>query len=56
MGSGPHCPGFGPAAAGSRVHRPYLPQAVIAALHATAPSWEDTDWRASARLTTGCCS
>jgi RNA polymerase sigma-70 factor (ECF subfamily) len=23
---------------------PYLPQAVIAALHATAPSWEDTDW------------
>jgi RNA polymerase sigma-70 factor (ECF subfamily) len=25
---------------------PYLPQAVIAALHATAPSWEQTDWRA----------
>ena len=25
---------------------PYLPQAIIAALHATAPSWEDTDWRA----------
>jgi RNA polymerase sigma-70 factor (ECF subfamily) len=24
---------------------PYLPQAVIAALHATAPSWEHTDWR-----------
>jgi RNA polymerase sigma-70 factor (ECF subfamily) len=23
---------------------PYLPQAVIAALHATAPSWQDTDW------------
>jgi RNA polymerase sigma-70 factor (ECF subfamily) len=23
---------------------PYLPQAVIAALHATAPSWRDTDW------------
>ncbi|MGO9524128.1 RNA polymerase sigma factor [Mycobacterium sp.] len=23
---------------------PYLPQAVIAALHATAPSWELTDW------------
>ncbi|BBZ45868.1 RNA polymerase sigma factor [Mycobacterium parmense] len=23
---------------------PYLPQAVIAALHATAPSWERTDW------------
>lgn len=23
---------------------PYLPQAVIAALHATAPSWEQTDW------------
>ncbi|MFG1930099.1 RNA polymerase sigma factor [Mycobacterium sp. NPDC048908] len=23
---------------------PYLPQAVIAALHATAPSWHDTDW------------
>lgn len=23
---------------------PYLPQAVIAALHATAPSWEKTDW------------
>lgn len=23
---------------------PYLPQAVIAALHATAPSWDDTDW------------
>src|ERR1700761_117941 len=22
----------------------YLPQAVIAALHATAPSWQDTDW------------
>ena len=22
----------------------YLPQAVIAALHATAPSWEQTDW------------
>ena len=25
---------------------PYLPQAVIAALHATAPSWEQTDWLA----------
>jgi RNA polymerase sigma-70 factor (ECF subfamily) len=25
---------------------PYLPQAVIASLHATAPSWEETDWRA----------
>jgi RNA polymerase sigma-70 factor, ECF subfamily len=25
---------------------PYLPQAVIAALHATAPRWEDTDWAA----------
>ena len=25
---------------------PYLPQAVIAALHATAPSWEQTDWGA----------
>lgn len=25
---------------------PYLPQAVIAALHATAPTWEDTDWTA----------
>jgi RNA polymerase sigma-70 factor (ECF subfamily) len=25
---------------------PYLPQAVIAALHATAPSWDQTDWRA----------
>ena len=24
---------------------PYLPQAVIAAVHATAPSWEQTDWR-----------
>src|ERR1700712_3129270 len=24
---------------------PYLPQAVIAAAHATAPSWEQTDWR-----------
>jgi RNA polymerase sigma-70 factor (ECF subfamily) len=23
---------------------PYLPQAVVAALHATAPSWEQTDW------------
>jgi len=23
---------------------PYLPQAMIAALHATAPSWEQTDW------------
>jgi RNA polymerase sigma-70 factor (ECF subfamily) len=23
---------------------PYLPQAVIAALHATAPSWQETDW------------
>jgi RNA polymerase sigma-70 factor, ECF subfamily len=23
---------------------PYFPQAVIAALHATAPSWEETDW------------
>jgi RNA polymerase sigma-70 factor (ECF subfamily) len=23
---------------------PYLPQAVIAALHATAPSWHETDW------------
>ncbi|MGV0741095.1 RNA polymerase sigma factor [Mycolicibacterium sp. XJ870] len=23
---------------------PYLPQAVIAALHATAPSWRETDW------------
>lgn len=25
---------------------PYLPQAVIAALHATAPSWQQTDWTA----------
>ncbi|MCW2653856.1 MAG: polymerase sigma-70 factor, subfamily [Mycobacterium sp.] len=25
---------------------PYLPQAVIAALHATAPTWEQTDWAA----------
>ncbi|MUM18307.1 sigma-70 family RNA polymerase sigma factor [Mycobacterium sp. CBMA271] len=25
---------------------PYLPQAVIAAVHATATSWEATDWRA----------
>ncbi|WP_100514711.1 RNA polymerase sigma factor [Mycobacteroides abscessus] len=25
---------------------PYLPQAVIAALHATAASWEETDWHA----------
>ena len=25
---------------------PYLPQAVIAAVHATAPSWERTDWTA----------
>lgn len=25
---------------------PYLPQAVIAAVHATAPSWQQTDWRA----------
>src|SRR5262249_61699955 len=25
---------------------PYLPQAVIAALHATARSWEQTDWTA----------
>jgi len=25
---------------------PYLPQAVIAALHATAPSWQQTDWPA----------
>jgi RNA polymerase sigma-70 factor, ECF subfamily len=25
---------------------PYMPQAAIAALHATAPSWEQTDWRA----------
>jgi RNA polymerase sigma-70 factor, ECF subfamily len=31
-------------AAGAR--GPYLPQAVIAALHATAPSWEETDWSA----------
>jgi RNA polymerase sigma-70 factor (ECF subfamily) len=23
---------------------PYLPQAVIAAVHATAPSWQQTDW------------
>ena len=23
---------------------PYLPQAAVAALHATAPSWEQTDW------------
>ncbi|MDT5340526.1 MAG: polymerase sigma-70 factor, subfamily, partial [Mycobacterium sp.] len=29
-------------AAGAR--GPYLPQAMIAALHATAPSWEQTDW------------
>ena len=29
-------------AAGAR--GPYLPQAVIAAMHATAPRWEDTDW------------
>lgn len=25
---------------------PYLPQAVIAALHVTAPSWPETDWKA----------
>jgi RNA polymerase sigma-70 factor (ECF subfamily) len=25
---------------------PYLPQAVIAAIHATAPSWQATDWAA----------
>jgi RNA polymerase sigma-70 factor (ECF subfamily) len=25
---------------------PYLPQAVIAAVHVTAPSWEQTDWQA----------
>ncbi|HET7667839.1 MAG TPA: sigma-70 family RNA polymerase sigma factor [Mycobacterium sp.] len=25
---------------------PYLPQAVIAAIHATSPSWEQTDWAA----------
>jgi RNA polymerase sigma-70 factor (ECF subfamily) len=25
---------------------PYLPQAVIAAIHATAPSWQQTDWAA----------
>ena len=25
---------------------PYLPQAVIAALHATAPTWDHTDWAA----------
>ncbi|MGH3969852.1 MAG: RNA polymerase sigma factor [Mycobacterium sp.] len=25
---------------------PYLPQAVIAVLHATAPSWQQTDWAA----------
>jgi RNA polymerase sigma-70 factor, ECF subfamily len=25
---------------------PYLPQAVIAAFHATAPTWEQTDWAA----------
>jgi RNA polymerase sigma-70 factor, ECF subfamily len=31
-------------AAGAR--GPYLPQAVIAALHATAPSWQQTDWTA----------
>jgi RNA polymerase sigma-70 factor (ECF subfamily) len=23
---------------------PYLPQAIIAAVHATAPSWQETDW------------
>ena len=48
----------GPAQVGSRPDRPWvathgagrgcdggvLPQAVIAALHATAPSWEETDW------------
>ncbi|MFI5509181.1 RNA polymerase sigma factor [Mycobacterium sp. NPDC051804] len=28
---------------------PYLPQAVIAALHATAPRWEDTDWHGICR-------
>ncbi|WP_372512431.1 RNA polymerase sigma factor, partial [Mycolicibacterium gadium] len=28
---------------------PYLPQAVIAAAHATAPSWEQTDWRTICR-------
>jgi RNA polymerase sigma-70 factor (ECF subfamily) len=27
-----------------RGHGPYLPQAMIASLHATAPSWEQTDW------------
>jgi RNA polymerase sigma-70 factor (ECF subfamily) len=31
-------------AAGAR--GPFLPQAVIAALHATAPSWQQTDWQA----------
>ena len=28
---------------------PYLPQAVIAAAHATAPSWEQTNWRTICR-------
>ncbi len=28
---------------------PYLPQAVIAAAHASAPSWEQTDWRTICR-------
>jgi|GEM_PF-2638972 len=32
---------------------PYLPQAVIAAVHATAPSWEQTDRRTICRPTTG---
>jgi len=31
-------------AAGAR--GPYLPQAVIAAIHATAPTWQQTDWSA----------
>jgi RNA polymerase sigma-70 factor (ECF subfamily) len=31
----------------------YLPQAVIAALHATAPSWQQTDWSAICVATTG---
>ena len=35
---------------------PYLPQAVIAAMHATAPRWERPTGRRSAPPTTGCCT
>ena len=44
MGPRPDRPWVATHGAGRGCDGAYLPQAVIAGLHATAPSWEETDW------------